>query len=149
MVKSASSACWRGFQMGYKIENEELLLDWMLVNADVPSPPSINGIEGRKSSEEYSMFSHKYESLNIKTPFTGKFLIGKDFIRNLYVHMGFQKPITYETVLEIFVEDGVITEIKDRSEKIREIRKNAQEFDPENDSVQKFIRDSFSLDYDL
>ena len=63
--------------------------------------------------------------------------------------MGFQKPITYETVLEIFVEDGVMTEIRDRSEKIREIRKNTQKFDPENDSVQKFIHDSFSLDYDL
>ncbi len=37
MVKSASSACWRGFQLGYKIENKEFLLDWMLVNADIPS----------------------------------------------------------------------------------------------------------------
>ena len=93
MVKTASTACWRGFQMGYKIEKEEFLLDWMFVNSELPTPPSVNGIEAQKFSGGYSMFSHKYESLNVKTHFTGKFLIGKDFIRDMYVHMGFQKPI--------------------------------------------------------
>lgn len=145
----ASTACWRGFQMGYKIENGELLLDWMFIRTDLSTPPSINGIEGQKSTEEYSMFSHRYESLNIKSHFTGKFLIGKDFIRDLYVHMGFQKPITYKTVLEVFVEEGSVTEIKDRSIEIEKIRKEAQDFDPEKESVQKFVHDSFSLDYDL
>jgi hypothetical protein len=135
--------------MGYKIENNEFRLDWMFVNTDLSTLPPINEIEAKKFSEEYSMFSHKYEELNIKTNFTGKFLIGKGFIRDMYVHMGFQKPITYEKILEVFVEEGSITEIKDRSIENEKMRKKAREFDPEKESVQKFISDSFSLDYDL
>ncbi|MHA1112536.1 MAG: hypothetical protein ACTSRE_15690 [Promethearchaeota archaeon] len=145
----ASTACWRGFQMGYKIDKGELLLNWMFIRTDLSNPPSINEVDGQIVTEEYSMFSHRYEGLNIKSHFTGKFLIGKDFIRDLYVHMGFQKPITYKTVLEVFVEEGTVIEIKDRSVENEKFRKEAQHFDPEKESVQKFVHDSFSLDYDL
>lgn len=148
-TQSASTACYRGFQMGFKIQDNELRLNWMVLKTDLSPPPSINGIEPQQITERYSMFSHRYEDLNIKSHFTGKLLIGKDFIQSMYVHMGFQKPIAYEIVLELFLEEGTITEIKDRSKEVEVLRKQAIDFDPDKDSIETFIKYSFSLYYDF
>jgi len=151
-----STGCYRGFQMRYIVVNDELVLNRMQVNTK-QVPPLINGIKPQKIIKKYAEFDYCYYRLNLKSKFTGWLLIGKDFIQKMYVHMGFQKPKTFKTVLELHVDEGNVTEIKDRSKDVENIRKREalrKSRDPYYKFTSKkspidFIDDSFSLDYDI
>lgn len=119
-------------------------------------PPPINGIKPQKIRTKYASFDYSYDGLNLKSKFTGRLLIGKDFIKSMYVHMGFQKPKTFKTVLKLHVDDGNVIEIKDLSKDMENIRKR-EELHKRRDPNYKyskgtpidFIKDSFSLDDDF
>ncbi|MFX0099782.1 MAG: hypothetical protein ACFFCS_09375 [Candidatus Hodarchaeota archaeon] len=152
---STCTACWRGYQMTYDCVDGKLVLQRMYINID--DPQEINGIKPRKiedDDENYYGFKLVYENLNLKTRFTGKLLLAKDFINSMYVHMGYQRPMAYKTVLEIHVKDGEITEERNLSKKMAELRKKDRKKDarPDSDSetdIKGWIEKSFSLDYDL
>lgn len=55
-------------------------------------------------------------------PFTGGLLLAQDFIRELYVHMGFHPPWKYRVVHELSFTDGRLTAERDRSAAMEEIR---------------------------
>ncbi|MFX0139011.1 MAG: hypothetical protein ACFFDN_35545 [Candidatus Hodarchaeota archaeon] len=143
------TACWRGYVMRYIFTSSKLFLDGMRVN--VEDPPKINGVKPEAGD---SLFKYDYSNLNLKTKFTGTILLAKDFIESMYVHMGFQRPIAFKTVVEIKIARGDIISLKDLSKKIEEYRsqdpyKGAQ---PQTDSqkdIEKWVQKMFSLDYDL
>ncbi|MFW9849136.1 MAG: hypothetical protein ACFFF4_08345 [Candidatus Thorarchaeota archaeon] len=152
---AASTACWRGHVMKYDCIDGILVLNGMDIRTQ-EEPPAINNIKARSLESEsgYSMFSHSYENLNLKTRFTGSILLAKDFIESMYVHMGFQRPMAFRTVLEIQVQDGDIISVSDLSEKMEELRQrdSSKGARPETDSdedVRRWIEDTFSLDYDI
>lgn len=146
---STCSACWRGFVMKYDCVDGKLILNEMLIN--VKDPPSINSVEPKPGDD---LFEFRYEKLNLKTKFTGTILLAKDFIRAMYVHMGFQRPMAFKTVIELRIEDGKIIVEKDLSEKMEEYRKKdlhkgAQPQSRSKEDVINWIEQTFSLDYDL
>jgi len=155
---SASTACWRGNVMNYDCINGQLVLDRLDIRTK-EDPPRINGIEAgppvaRLGDVEvgFSFFSHSYVNLGLKTKFTGSLLFGKDFIEGMYVHMGYQRPIAYETVLEIQVQDGDIITVSDLSEKMAKLRvigkdKGALPDSDFSEDLRKWIEYTFSLDY--
>ncbi|MHA1987824.1 MAG: hypothetical protein ACW98D_14405 [Promethearchaeota archaeon] len=143
------TACWRGYVMKYVFENDFLILDAMQVNTN--DPPKINGIEPKLGGR---LFKYIYENLNYKTNFTGKVLLAKDFIQSMYVHMGFQRPIAFKTVIEITVENGEIISLKDLSMKIEEIRSQdvnngAHPSSNSQKDIEEWVKQTFSLDYDF
>jgi len=146
-ARAGSTACWRGYQMIYDCIDGELLLDQMNVNTD--NAPPINGIEPREG--EYG-FSHIYENLRLRTHFTGKIRLGKDFISGMYVHMGFQSAESYETVIELDIKNGEIIQESDLSPLMRERRENGKQ-KPEqppsakDNDVMHWISDRFSQDF--
>ena len=156
----ASTACWRGNVMKYDCINGQLVLNELDIRTE-GDPPAINGIEAgpptkRLGDEQvgFSFFSHSYLNLGLKTKFTGAFLLGKDFIESMYVHMGYQRPLAFRTVLEVQVQDGDIITVSDLSEKMEELRQKGRDKGarPESRSdvdVSKWIEDTFSLDYDI
>jgi hypothetical protein len=100
------------------------------------------------------MFSHTYERLNLKTLFTGSMLLAKDFIESMYVHMGFQRPMAFKTVLEIQVQDGDIVSMSNLSEKMEELRqkdrdKGAQPDSSSRPDIDRWVADTFSREYDI
>ncbi|MFX1279084.1 MAG: hypothetical protein ACFFA3_06680 [Promethearchaeota archaeon] len=142
------TACWRGYVMKYIISEDQLVLDEMRVNVD--DPPKINDIEPMKEGD---LFKYKYKNLNLKPFFTGKLLLAKDFIDSMYVHMGFQRPIAFKTVVEIHVKNGDINLFKDISKEIEKERyrdpsKGAQPISKSKDDIEKWIEETFSLEYD-
>lgn len=145
------TACWRGYVMKYTFANDRLILNGMLVNAK--NPPTINGVEPQKGKDICnSLFDYCYENLNLKTEFTGNVLLAKDFIQHMYVHMGFQRPMAFKTVIEIQVENGNITVIKDLSKKMEEARnqdiyKGAQPQSNSRKDIESWVKKTFSLDY--
>ncbi|KKN49777.1 hypothetical protein LCGC14_0639230 [marine sediment metagenome] len=146
---SSCTACWRGYIMRYIIIKDQLFLDEMQVNVD--KPPKINGIKPQQGDR---LFKYYYKNLKLKTTFTGKILLAKDFIQSMYVHMGFQRPMAFETVIEIHVENGEIVSAKDLSKQMEEHRnqdfyKGAQPLSYSQDDIEKWIKQTFSLDYDF
>lgn len=149
----ASTACWRGYQMFYDCKDEQLILDHMHVRTD--DTIEVNGVSPKKSGEtdEMAFFNAIYENLGLKTKFTGTLLLAKDFISEMYVHMGFQSPDAFKTVLEIHVKVGDIIEVKNLSDKMEERRRLGRTTPDQPDTMEKpdiedWVKDRFSLDYE-
>ena len=115
--KMASTACWRGFYLTFIADNMYLYLHEISIRQD-----EAKVFKGIKPEKGEWMFSHKYTNLQYKLPFTGKILIAKDFIDSMYIHMGFQRPIAYKTVIELIIENGDVKEVVDHSDAMEKRR---------------------------
>ncbi len=145
----ASTACWRGFKLFFSATNEGIYLEEMSIRQE----KSIE-FRGIKPIPGEWRFTHKYVNMKYKLPFTGRLLIAKGFIKSLYVHMGFQRPVAYRTVIELVIKEGDVLEIIDHSKHYRRLRKK----DPNKDSYPKtasegdikdFVEKSFSRRYEI
>ena len=72
----------------------------------------------------------------------------------MYVHMGFQRPIAFKTIIEIQIKNGDITSKEDLSKKMENKRTlNANEgASPRSDSkndIKNWVEKTFSLEYDF
>ena len=148
--RSPHTGNWRGYVMRYKVQSQRLLLDKMDVYVEDLNldPPKINDVKPTKKKEGLLHLVYKY--LNLQTKFTGGILIGKDFIYSMYVHMGFQSPISHETVFELVFENGILISRKDLSKLMKEYREKGKsdgKLAPNGD-VMKWISRTFSLDYE-
>jgi len=152
-TQMASTACWRGYQMFYDCRDGVLILDHMYARTD--DKIVVNGVTPTESGngDQMGFFNTFYENLVLKTKYTGSILIAKDFISEMYVHMGFQSPDSFKTVLEIHVKEGNIIEVRDLSGKMEERRKLGR-ITPnrpgtlEEPDISDWVKDRFSLDYD-
>ncbi|NHJ47924.1 MAG: hypothetical protein FK733_09060 [Asgard group archaeon] len=153
---SSCTACWRGYQAFFNVIENHLVIDTLYIN--IEETKILNNKKPKKlsksSKDPYrSFFKFHYPGLMLKLNFSGTILLAKDFIDSMYVHMGFQKPIAYETVIELKFEKGKLIEAVDKSELYAKNReqdssKGAQPETYENKDVKEWIGDTFSLDYD-
>ena len=147
----ASTACYRGFVATYVITNKQIILNGLVLRSQEKKLAKINGKAPIKEKRIFS-FNFAYYDLNLSIKFTGFILLGKDFIDEMYVHMGFQRPISYETVIEFQFRDGEIVTVNDFSELIAKLRKEAptKGARPEYDeNTMEWIDRMFSLDYNM
>ena len=152
-----STANWRGYYSEYSIIGDQLVLTQLTVNSKSEEYPTINGVEadleiGKECYEhegEERCFSDGgvYLDIGLDLSFTGKIRIATDFIDELYVHMGFQKPSAFETVIDLSFEDGLLVGILDRSEDAAEIRGRSQkEYYGQGQIPEDAVRKAFSLE---
>ncbi len=151
-TQMASTACWRGYQMVYDCRDGKLILDEM--HTRTSDKIVVNGVTPEEPEKEggYSFFNTIYKDLGLKTKFTGSVLLAKDFISEMYVHMGFQSPDSYRIVIEVHAVDGDIIEVKDLSDEMEKRRRTGRVApsmpDSDGDSdIKDWISDRFSLDY--
>ena len=149
-TRMATTACWRGYQMFYDCIDGKLILTTMLANAIEVKP--VNGIKPKELESNF-MFKHVYEDIGLKTRFTGTILLGKDFIQEMYVHMGFQSPESYMTVIELEIKNGDIIRETDLSAKMAERRntereKSSRPNSSDEDELRDWIEERFSQDYE-
>lgn len=153
-TQMASTACWRGYQMFYDCKDGALILDEMHTRTNDNIP--VNGVSPKEQGDgdQMAFFNTFYENLGLKTKFTGWLLLAKDFIPEMYVHMGYQSPDAFRTVLEIYVKDGNITEVRDVSKDMEERRKSSESMKPsqpdssDDSDIETWVKDRFSLDYE-
>ena len=150
--KSPHTANWRGFVSTYEISNNILLLKEFEVSIkdEDKSYPEINNVkpESRKESLDHL----DYKNINLKTEYTGTLLIAKDFIDSMYIHMGFQSPLSFETVFELEFKEGKLINQENLSELVKECREKGYtdaKLGPLDDDYMKWIERTFSLDYDI
>jgi hypothetical protein len=137
------TACYRGFYATYEITEETLYLREYTLNEKNRNYLPIEGVLPKRGSD-----GPTYSGLNVLTPYTGKLRLAKDFIEELYIHMGYQKPSAYKTVLDLTLKNGRVVEIKDRSEEMEKHR-GAFKKRYESSGINERIDDAFSLDMDL
>jgi hypothetical protein len=148
---SPHTANWRGFIMTYTIVENRLFVHEMNVSVEdiMEKPPRINDIVPETKKE--GVLHLTYKSLKLKTQFTGKILIAKDFIDTMYVHMGFQSPISFKTVIELEISDGSLIKVNNFSKIMKKYRtRNISDGKyGYNENIQEWIARTFSLDYDF
>lgn len=139
IAESVMSCCWRGFVATYEIIDDELRLHKFSLTAKDGRYLPINGIMPKFDV---------YENLQLPVSFTGKLRIAKDFIEEYYVHMGFQHPTAYKTVLDLSLKKGEVVSVLDRSAEMEPMR---GEFKKrfESDGTIDAIYEAFSLRFDL
>ncbi len=163
------TACYRGYWCEYAIIDDQLVLkDLYLFNRDGKYPP-INGVEvapqefteydcttGKGKNEKKllpKLFGHRiYKNIDLPIPYTGKILLGRGFLKEFYVHMGFQRGWAYQELIELCFEEGILVESYDLSDIAKEKRKSMEQENtnpryPDETDIPQFVEDSFSLGY--
>jgi len=137
------TSCYRGFYATYKLTKKALLLTELTLREKNGNYKSIGGI--KPITEK---FKATYQDLNEVVPFTGKIRLAKDFIQELYIHMGYQKPTAFKTVIDITLKDGRVLEIDDRSQEMEQKRGEFKKH-YESGDLSQTIDQAFSLNMDL
>ncbi len=148
---SPSTANWRGFVMTYTVIEDHLQLHEMNIWVEQAEgkPPRINDVKPKLKKE--GVLHLIYEELMLKTQFQGKILIAKGFIDSMYVHMGFQSPISFETVIELTFNNGKLETTSDLSKIMKDYReqKISDGKLDRSDDIKGWITRTFSLDYEF
>lgn len=155
---STCTACWRGYQCTYVVQDNHLLLDRLEINngseddrhLKFKEPPPLNGRAAEISTEDRSWFKHSYSKLAMPIPFSGGLLLARGFIEDLYVHMGFHPAWKFKEVHELIFKDGSLSQGSDRSAemaKLREGMKGKGECE-DMQELTAWIERCFSLKYD-
>jgi hypothetical protein len=153
------SACWRGYLLIYTMYDDKLVLKELQINLGevkenefVPKAgPVINGIKPELNPQHH--LNNFYEDLNLPLNFTGGILLAKDFIQELYVHMGFHPAWKFGTVYELIFQDGKLIEKRNMSKKMAEIRNKLSDKPLKPDfsetDLHEWIDSTFKLEYDF
>lgn len=150
------SACWRGYWCEYEISDEGIILKDLYIHSKEDLYPAINGVlpqEAQRRSKKWFQYMghHLYKDVNLKIPYTGRILAGKDFIREYGLNMGFQRAWAYGHLTEFVFADGCLLETKDHSEMAATVRRQIKE-DPKGfeqelrKDISKYVDESFSTD---
>ena len=68
---------------------------------------------------------HKhYKKLHEPIIYTGKILVGSEFLHQYYIHMGYQKFWSYKKLTEFVFENGKLIQTNDYSDIAAKIREN-------------------------
>jgi hypothetical protein len=164
-----STNCWRGYQCTYSADVPQLELLKLGINLQTVEKrgrkneyltqvgPAINGVlpDPKSTTDKHSLFNNYYANLHLPIAFSGGLLLGSDFIRDLYVHMGFHPAWKYTTVFEIVCQQGQIVERRDVSARVAEIREYRRQHplkpssQADESQLADWIADTFRLDYRL
>lgn len=130
---SACTACWRGYWCEYEIVDDKLVLKALYINNNHDKYPPLNGVEvspqefeeamcylpGKDSYEIRSTpahFGHRvYRDVDLPVPYTGDVLLGRGFLKEFYIHRGFQMSWAFKELIKLVFIDGELQECKDLS----------------------------------
>ena len=147
-ASSYSTACYRGYFATYELINNLLFLREFALHEKDNNYLTIDGIIPNKksNSDDLNYRIRCYKNLNLKILFTGKIRLAKDFIKEFYVHMGYQKATAFKTVLDFTLQGGQMIKVINRS---LEMRRRRGEFKKRYESRDVYIDEAFNMDMDL
>lgn len=117
--------------------------------------PAIHGVYPvpPESRHDSGAFSDHYYDVGLPMPFSGGLLICDGFILELFTHMGFHPAWKYEEVKELLFRDGLLTQIRDRSDEMKKMRESLVDADEEKmdrqslEDLASWIESSFDRRY--
>ncbi len=149
--EACCTACWNGYWCDYHISEEGIRLQNLYIHTKDEIYPKINGIGPEEKSKKYHLYMGHclYRNLDLPMEYTGKILVGKDFIRTYYMHMGYQRAWAYEVLKELVFENGKLVQTVDHSHMAKQLREEIESRTVENggkdDDIRQFVKKSFSL----
>ena len=131
-----SSACWRGYECHYAIEDGQLLLRRLVVPISAGAvklgrvqifgkKPEIVRPRRIPADEKFlgiGIAMHEISDISIPISFSGQLLAGRDLDASLYVHMGLQSAYKYRRLKQLTFDSGALTSLVDRSQDAEAIR---------------------------
>jgi hypothetical protein len=150
ITRMASTACWRGFVCRYALTDAALSLDELHVAVDGPAPSLLG--HAPDSPRLNVGFTAAYRDLAIPVLFSGGMLLARNFIRDLYVHMGFHPAWKYEHVVEAEFDQGRLLRAQDCSSEMAQIRdklsgRDAPERGASREDIKVWVERAFSRKY--
>jgi hypothetical protein len=129
----ASTACVRGYLAEYEVRNGSLLLRRLSINHYVlgsdeslaERPCDLFGVQAEEWDNSY-IGRWVFRNLNMPLQYSGVLILAREFIRSLYVHMGFHPAWKYEEALELVFESGRLASERDLGPEMADIRKRMQ-----------------------
>ena len=119
-TSSMLTACWRKFYCLYTIVDGWLQMCRLsLISNKTDDPPPI---DGRKAKWGRNSLGHEY-SLNLKIPYTGHLLIGRDLAPEWRDYALYPDPQGYRFAVELVFDSGRLRRAVDQSETLKEMRK--------------------------
>jgi hypothetical protein len=137
------TACSRGFYATYEIIKGGIFLKELTMREKDSNYKPINKVMPKQGEDGFV-----YSNIDLQLTFSGKLRLARDFIPEFYIHMGFQKPTAYKTVIDLGFEQGHLVEVKDRSEEA-ETKRGAFKERYGKGNLFMSIDEAFSLDMDL
>ena len=144
---------------GYEVKDGQLRLRELWVNhqpGEAPitrrkQPPDLNGAAAVRDEKSFFGEWH-FRDVGLPLAYTGGLVIGREFIHELYVHMGFHPAWKYLQVHELVFERGRLIQANDASPRMAELRARMQDgLKPEpqatREQITGWIADCFSRDY--
>ena len=154
--KPISSACWRGYWCIYEVLQKRLYLKDLHISSEnniYPTIHCVNPISDKKdrATAFTELFHPKYKNINMPIDFTGKILMGNDFINDYYIHIGIQRSWAYRNLIELIFDNGILTDTIDHSDlavKMREeINRNLDDVERDlYESIPPIAEECFSVD---
>jgi hypothetical protein len=157
------TGCYRGFIAKYKIVRKQLYLqeltlreangNYLGINVIYPEKQFVNELmkmidDQYENDRPDEVYTATYRDLKLSCPFTGKLRVARGFIKEFYIHMGYQKPTAYQTVYDFILINGKVLKVTDRSAKMEQKRGSFKSRYKANYSIDA-IDAAFSLDMDL
>ena len=106
-----STACWKGFVVGFRVTGKQLYLDGLKVYCKDGSYPPINGVTP-DGDDDHGM--KVYNNIDLPLKDSGVVVIGKDMFPGER-YRSFIKPDAFEKTLDLTFRDGLLTNIQDTS----------------------------------
>jgi len=150
------SGCWRAYIATYKVTNGLLKMEKLDFHPGFDENyepltdfPTIYGGQAKQVGN-----GPEYHYPPDTVPYTGGLLIGRGFIDELYVHMGFQGAWKFRQVHELVFDQGRLTEHRDLTAAMEEYRRKLEnrelkpwDFSGGGSDMMEWIRSTFRLDY--
>lgn len=146
-----SSACWRGHVCSYAVREGHFLLSALCFGPNATRHAAVVREYAGVRAVRERWHGRALRGLDIPVPFTGGLLVGRGFVWSTYVHMGFHPAWRYRQVREVFLRDGVVADVVDRSTAMARLRDGIAAgdiADPDGPpGGQAWVKTSFTLDY--
>ena len=148
--RPASSACWCGFHCRYALRQGTLTLELLNIALE-GQPPHLFDRAAEPPTLSYG-FTASYRLLGKPLDFTGGLLLARGFRQELYVHMGYHPAWKYSHVVEVQLQAGHITDVRDCSQAMAQIRarlarKDAPGASSSSEEITSWIERAFSRKY--
>ena len=146
------TACWNGYWCDYHIFTEGIMVKNLYINSADGNYPEINNVSPEKYDEKSFQYMghHLYKNINIFMEYTGKILVGKGFMREYYIHMGYQRAWAYKDLKELIFDNGRLVKTVDHSEMAEKLRielgNRKEESKKTREDIQLFVEECFSLE---
>lgn len=124
---SASTACRQGFWCEYAVEGGALLMKRLHIHTEDEVYPEFNGASPvlppaidrdakviQVTTYDSLMGTVTYEA-DMPMHYNGRMMLGRGFISEYFMNIGFPATLGFRDLLELVFEDGILQQVSDRS----------------------------------